>query len=86
MRKSSTVVSIPVHLPNGNFGQMRRGITSVESSSLKLLRYFTRPRAEEFQSLHILDYYRQYRLESYNPQISLRSDEFLEQPTSGARF
>ena len=86
MRKSPAVVSIPVHLPNGNFGQMRRGITSVKSSSSKLLHYFTRPCAEEFQSLHILDYYRRYRLESYNPQIPLRSDEFLEQPTSGTRF
>ena len=85
-RKSPAVVSIPVHLPNGNFGQMRRGVTSVESSSSKLLRYFTRPRAEEFQSLHILDYYHRYHLESYNPQIPLHSDEFLEQPTSGTRF
>ena len=80
MRKSPAVVSILVHLPNRNFGQIRRGITSVESSSSKLLHYFTRPRAEEFQTLHILDYYRQYRLETFNPQNPLRSGEFLEQP------
>src|SRR5438477_5301636 len=86
MRKSPTVISIPVYLPNRNFGQMRRGVTSVKLSSSKLLRYFTRPCVEEFQFLYILDYYHQYHLELYNPQILLCSDEFLEQPTSDTRF
>ncbi len=79
-RKSPAVVSIPIHLPDRNFGQMRRGVTYKDSLSSKLLRYFARPRTEEFRSLLILNYYHRYRLETLNPGIPLRSGEFWEQP------
>ena len=40
MRKSPVVVLIPIHLPDRNFGQMRKGITYKDLLSSKLLRYF----------------------------------------------
>src|SRR5215212_912741 len=81
-RKSPGVVSLSVHLPSTNFPQMMQG-NGEQSEGSKLLRYFARPRLQEFEGLRILEYYRLYRFLPYVPGEELRENEWLEEPQRG---
>jgi hypothetical protein len=85
--KTPSVTSLPVHLPNSIYN--RRYTTHGEIGSLSALeRYFLRPHGtfeangivQNFSDILYSEYYRLFRLESYNFAKSLKHPEwFLEQ-------
>jgi len=81
-RKFPVVTCLPVHLPGENFHQMHRKDGNASTAS-KLLRYFARPTAQNFQLLKYTEFYNRYLHKplARNCTVALGSDQWLEQPS-----
>ena len=76
--KSPSVISLSVHLPNRNLGQMHRK-KQAPSKSSQLLQYFARPRTPPFSNLTFTEFFSLYRHECWKGNQQLRPNlEWLE--------
>jgi len=81
-RKFPAVTCLPVYLPGENIHLMHRKDSNASTAS-KLLRYFSCPKAENFQLLKYTKFYNQYLQKplTQNRTVALGSDQWLMQPS-----
>jgi len=81
--KEPSITCLPVHLPRQNTPQFVQGTAHHESSASLLICYFNQPREPQFVNLPYTEYFQQYLLYKWDPQIPLLDDEFLERVILG---
>jgi len=74
---SPSVDCLSVHLPDHNIAQFYQRNTAVSTTS-DLLHYFLHPQLPQFDNLLYYEYFEDYVLYKWCPEVPLQPDEYLE--------